>query len=154
MPATASAGNGRIRRSCRKLTVRPSASSSPIASRMAPLVAPHATSVRSAWRGPWRVNLDDEGLVDVAGRDDDVREVPVRGMQRELQIRLLGTGGKAGAGPTALPEEDDRAGSLGDGGEAEAFRHQRKPGAGSRGGGPHAHVRRADRHVDAGDLVL
>src|SRR5437588_9003659 len=81
-------------------------------------------------------------------------EVTVRGMQRELEIGLLGAGGKAGAGAAPLPEKDDRPWCLGDGGEAEAFGHQGEAGTRGRGRGPHAHVRRTDRHVDAGDLVL
>ena len=47
----------------------------------------------------------------------------------ESQVRLLLPGGEARAGPAALPEEQDRAGRLGNRSEAHALDHQRKPGA-------------------------
>ena len=75
-------------------------------------------------------------------------------MERELKVRLLGSSREAGAGTAPLPEKDDRARRLGDGGKAKAFRHQGDARARRRGRRANPHVGGADCHVDAGDLVL
>ena len=93
-------------------------------------------------------------LPKIARCDDDVREVALRRMERELKVALLLPRGHPSRGTAALVHHEHRTRRLGDRREADALDHEREPRAARRRRGTHAHVRGADGHVDRADLVL
>src|SRR2546428_7199692 len=93
-------------------------------------------------------------LTQVAGRDDHVRELALRWVQRELEVTLLLPRGHAGRGAAALVHDQHGPGAFGDRREANSLDHEGEAGTARGGGCAYAHVRGADGHVDRGDLVL
>src|SRR5438034_10334785 len=75
-------------------------------------------------------------------------------MERKAEVALVLARRQPGAGPTPLPQEDDRSTYLGDGCIAESLDHEGE--AGSRGRRCHAGtgICGSDGHLDAGDLVF
>ena len=94
-----------------------------------------------------------DAIGDRGRRQHEPRRVAVKPADGERKVALLAFRRNAGRGAAAHHVDDDDR-DLGADRETDAFGHQREARSRGRREGGHAAVRRADDHVDGGELVL
>ncbi len=94
-----------------------------------------------------------EALLGGPRRQNDARELPLRGTHHKQQVSLLGARRHAGRWARALSLDHDQR-RLRHPRQSQGLYHQREAAARGRRHGPHAGVVGPDGHADGGDLVL